>query len=479
MPTDETVVPILPDGAEPDANLLADDKGHAYPDGHTNITIVVEQGELHKAVDQSEKVLAETGQYFDSSGSIVAVCPDPATGSAIQRSITPNALTLLLSRHCKFIRKTNSGVSHIDPPQRHVTILHDCAEYDYLPKLNGISLQPFLRTDDSLVSVSGYDKDSQTYGYFDADKYQINESPTKGDAEAALKLLSSLLSEFEYEEPHDKAAALAAMLTATVRTSLPAAPMPFVRANVPGSGKGCQCEVIACFATPLPVEPQPFPTNETDCRKELLSVLMRSPRVVCFDNLTTDLTAYDSLCLALTSEKMSGRVLGVSKMATVSTRTLFTGNGNNVGPVDDTVRRTLQITLSPKSEHPANRRFKRPNLVADIRAERERYVSAALTIVVAYLQAGEPDTGCKPLNSFGDWSRLCRHPLVWLGLPDPATSTLTLMNDNPGRQQVGECIKQIYKQYRDKSFTVKRLAENADGDLKKFSKKSPPMMAKT
>ena len=112
--------------------------------------------------------------------------------------------------------------------------------------------------------------------------------------------------------------------------------------------------------------------------------------------------------------------------------------------------------------------FKRPNLVTDIRKNRERYVSAALIIVRAYIESGCPNTGCKPLNSYGDWSRLCRDPITWLGLPDPATSTLTLMNDNPSRLLTGQVIKAIRWKYGDRTFTVKQLVENSAGDLREL-----------
>ena len=76
-----------------------------------------------------------------------------------------------------------------------------------------------------------------------------------------------------------------------------------------------------------------------------------------FDNLTGDLVAHKSLCTALTSEYMSGRILGVSKTATVSTRALFLSSGNNVGPVQDMTRRCITIRLDPGCEMPAARSF--------------------------------------------------------------------------------------------------------------------------
>ena len=92
----------------------------------------------------------------------------------------------------------------------------------------------------------------------------------------------------------------------------------------------------------------------------LLAELLRSPAVIEFDNLTSDLVAHKSLCMALTSEFMSGRILGVSKIATVGTRVLFLSSGNNVSPVQDMTRRCVTIRLDPGCEMPSARNFKRP-----------------------------------------------------------------------------------------------------------------------
>ena len=50
----------------------------------------------------------------------------------------------------------------------------------------------------------------------------------------------------------------------------------------------------------------------------------------------------------LTAEYVTDRVLGYSKTATVRTRVLFLGSGNNVGPRDDMRRRVVTINLDPK-----------------------------------------------------------------------------------------------------------------------------------
>jgi hypothetical protein len=275
---------------------------------------------------------------------------------------------------------------------------------------------------------------------FDAREFSIPRSPSHDEVQTALALLLDLLTEFSFARDIDLAATLAAMLTATVRPSLDHAPMIHVRAHMVGSGKSYLCELVTALATPQPGTPTTFPCDDEECRKLLLAELLRAPAAIEFDNLTGDLVAHKSLCTVLTSEHMSGRILGVSKTATVNTRALFLSSGNNVGPVQDMTLRCITIHLDPGCEVPAACSFTRPDLVRDVLQQRGRYVSAALTIVRAWIGAGQPKTECKSLAGFGDWSDLCRQPLLWLGLADPTDSVFKAMAEDPDHETLGRIL---------------------------------------
>jgi hypothetical protein len=212
------------------------------------------------------------------------------------------------------------------------------------------------------------------------------------------------------------------------------------RAHMVGSGKSYACELITALATPQRGTPTTFPADDEECRKLLLAELLRAPAVIELDNLTSDLVAHKSLCTVLTSEHMSGRILGVSKTATVSTRALFLSSGNNVGPVQDMTRRCITIHLDPGCEVPAARSFRRPELVREVLRERGRYVAAALTIVRAWIVAGRPRADCKSMAGYGDWSDLCRQPLLWLGLADATESVFEAMAEDPDRETLDRLL---------------------------------------
>lgn len=426
-------------------------------------TIRVMAGEMNRVVDAAEQELAQSCRHYQRGGLIVTVVTDPGTRETRMQDISQQALVRALAGAATWERfdSRSSDWVRIDPPARHAGVLFDSPSYPHLPVLNGLARQPYLRPDGSLMIAAGYDPATGMFGVFDAREFSVPDNPTREQALAALSLLTELLAEFSFAGESDLAAALAAMLTAAIRPSLPHAPMYHVRAHMVGSGKSYLCELLTAFATPQRGTPTTFPDDDEECRKMLLAELLRAPAVIEFDNLTGDLVAHKSLCTVLTSEYMTGRILGFSKTATVSTRTLFLSSGNNVGPVQDMTRRCLSIRLDPGCEIPAARSFRRPDLVREVLRERGRYVSAALTIVRAWITAGRPMTTCKALAGYGDWSDRCRKPLLWLGCADPTVSVFVAMAKDPDREILGRLLKAWHSVFGSTAAMVRDAVRDA------------------
>lgn len=429
-------------------------------------TIRVIPGDMDRVVDAAERELTQSRRHYQRGGLIVSVVTDPGTRETRVQDITQPALARALAGAATWERFDGRVEDWVrtDPPARHTAVLFDATSYSHLPVLAGLARQPYLRPDGSLMTTAGYDSATGMFGVFDPREFSVPDAPTRAQGEAALAVLRDLLAEFSFADDVDLAAALVAMLSATVRPSLRLAPMFHVRAHMVGSGKSYLCELITAFATPQRGTPTSFPADDEECRKLLLAELLRGPAVIEFDNLTGDLVAHKSLCTTLTSEYMSGRILGVSKTATVSTKALFLSSGNNVGPVQDMTRRSLTIRLSPQCEVPAARCFTRPNLVRDVLRERGRYVSAAMTIIRAWIVAGRPIAQCKSLASFGDWSDFCRQPLLWLGCADPTGSLFEAMAEDPDRETLARMLTAWHAAYGKAPAMVReavRLAHNA------------------
>lgn len=405
-------------------------------------TIRVIAGEIHRISDKAEEALTNQKRYFQRGGLIVTIANDPSTKDVSVRELSQPALLSALSSASIWERYDSRSDSWaiIDPPQKIVSVVYDATNYIHLPPLNGLSHQPYLRPDGTFANDAGYDKQSGMFGIFDTKKFHFPEKLTKKDAEVALGKIADLLCEFSFAKDSDRAAALSAILTASIRPSLPLAPMFHAKAPQIGAGKSFLCKLITAFASPKYGAPTSFPHDDEECRKLLLAELLRAPAVLEFDNLTSDIIPHKSLCTTLTSEYLTGRILGVSKTTTVGTRTLFLSSGNNVSPVADMARRCLTITLDPKCETPANKVYKNTSLIQDVLKEREKFVSYALTIIRAWIVAGRPKSECTPLAGYSEWSDLCRQPLLWLGLPDCTHSISEAMSDDPDRETLGRLL---------------------------------------
>lgn len=421
-------------------------------------------GDLHRVVDAAEKELAGRGRHYQSGGLIASVSTDTTTGDPSVVPTSAPALTKELSAAASWERydARARGWVRCDPPERHVSILYDVQDFRYLPPLAGVARQPYFReSDGELVKEAGYDEKSQRFGVFNPKQFAISE-PTPDAARSALGMLDKLLGEFHFVSGADKAAALAAIFTAVVRPTLPHAPGFHVRAPVFGSGKTYLCELIGAFAGPAGNAKVSYPTTSEEATKVILSLLLTSPAVIEFDDMDTDWIPHGTIKRMLTADQITDRILGISKTATVSTRTLFLGSGNNVGPVRDLLRRVLTIHVDPRCATPATMSYS-GNPVERVRKNRGAYVAAVLTIILAWRKAGSPRADVENVVTFGGaWADYCRHPLIWLGHVDPATALLEQIKHDPDGDALASLMAVWRAEFGSTPTTVRKAVERAE-----------------
>lgn len=425
--------------------------------------IRVVTGDLHRVVDAAEKELADNGRHYQAGGLIVSVATDPMTGDPAIVPISAPALTRELSDVATWEKFNGSAKEWVrcDPPARHAAILYDAQRFRHLLPLEGLARQPYFRESDGvLISQPGYDKLSQRFGVFDRRQFVLPD-PSPDAARAALALLEDLLTEFHFRSATDRAAAMSAIFTAVARPSFPHAPAFHVRAPVFGSGKTYLCELIGAFAGPGGNAKVSYPTTSEEAGKVILSLLLTSPAVIEFDDMDTDWIPHGIIKRVLTAESVTERILGVSKTATVSTRILLLGSGNNVGPVRDLLRRVLTIHVDPRCATPATIAY-RGAPVEKVRQNRGKYVSAVLTIIQSWKKAGMPRAEAGSIVTYGGaWSDYCRYPLMWLGYPDPATTLLEQIRHDPDGDALGGLMAEWYSVFGSAPTTVRRVVERA------------------
>ncbi|MBM5571534.1 MULTISPECIES: hypothetical protein [Deefgea] len=404
--------------------------------------IEVSAGNLHNIVDQAEKTLSQSGRHFQASGLLATVQTCPTSGETAIVPVSQPSLMRDLSRLAAWKRfdKRKDAFVAIDPPEKYVRILFASTDYKHLPILRGIARQPYLRPDFSLVTEAGYDAETARYGVFNAAEYTVPANPTMDNAKSALAVLSEVIEECAFDAECDRAAALAAMLTAATRPSLRTAPAFLINAHVQGSGKSFLARLIASLSTPQSVPATAFTNDSDEMRKLLIALLLKSPAVINFDDMSGDIVPSETLKAVITEAFICGRLLGVSKDVICSTCALILFSGNNIEAIKDMARRVLCIQLDPRCETPTAREFKRPNIEMELQGNRAKYVTAALTIIRAWIVSGRQGVNCTPLASFSEWTELCRKPLIWLGMADPAQRFYEQLKSDPAAELLGRVL---------------------------------------
>ena len=229
-----------------------------------------------------------------------------------------------------------------------------------------------------------------------------------------------------------------------------------------GSGKTYLCELIGAFAGPAGNPKVSYPTTAEEATKMMLALLLTGPAVIEFDDMATDWIPHGVINRALTSDSITDRILGVSKTAAVSTRTLLLGSGNNVGPVRDLLRRVLTIHIDPRCATPATMAYQ-GSPVEKVRKNRAAYVADVLTIIQAWRRAGSPRADVGSIATYGGaWTEYCRQPLMWLGHPDPATALLEQIRHDPDSEALTTLLTEWRRAFSATPMTVRKVVERAE-----------------
>lgn len=324
-----------------------------------------------------------------------------------------------------------------DPPPRIIKqVLKDTTSWPF-PKLDAVLETVTMRPDGTILQEQGYDPKTRLFLDTGGVEFpKVKSKPTIDDAREALALLEDVVCDFPFDDSADdieglsRAVALSMMLCAVVRRILPICPGYGIDANEVSSGKTELAQVAACIATGRKTGERRFTNDEEELEKQLIAALWKGASVILFDNVgeATFITG-DKLCAAITEEKSTGRILGESREVTVPTNALIIFTGNHLTVAGDMNDRILLAKIVPDRKI-KERTFKHGKpLWKHVVKRRPDIVHAVLTLIRAYLDAGEPIVTNR--SRFPDWERLCCEPLVWLGLPGPTLAFERAKREDP------------------------------------------------
>jgi hypothetical protein len=222
-------------------------------------TIRLTAGQLPRNVKEAERaVLASGAPVFARAGALVRPVSETAdaagggkTNVTYLRAFTPDSFVVTLAESAIFQRydgRRRNWVD-VDPPLALVrAVLSNDGKWVF-PKVAGVIMTPTLRPDGSLIDTPGYDAATELYLSGTLQLPPIPPQPTRDEALDALATLKDLFGEFPFKTTLDCSVAVAALLSALLRGSMPTAPIVLVTANESSTGKSFLVNTIAAVVT--------------------------------------------------------------------------------------------------------------------------------------------------------------------------------------------------------------------------------------
>ncbi len=434
-------------------------------------TLDVVPGEIDQLATAAEAALCSSGLPIFQRGNalVIPVSHDvPAAhgrmtlAAGLKELSSPGLVDHLAQAACfQHWNARSKKMTPTNPPGLVASvILSRCGQWT-LPTISGVITTPTLRPDGSLLTAPGYDVATRLYHVPDPALRLpvIKPKPTREDALAALKLLESLLDEFPFVADVDKAVALSGLISPPLRGMLPVVPLHAIRASTPGTGKSFLVDLASAISTARPCPVLAAGEKDEETEKRLVGALVAAFPIVSIDNCNGELGG-DLLCQAIERPLIRVRILGDSDTPEIESRATFFATGNGLRVRGDMTRRTLICSLDAHVERPELRTFSH-NPLERILDDRGAFVGAALTIVRAWLTAGQPNRIKPATASFQDWSNIVRSALVWLGCADPAATMEQARNDDPELSELRQVVGAWHEEYQAIPQVSGKVAEDA------------------
>ena len=354
------------------------------------------------------------------SGYLEPINPHDSDGPAQVRLVDAAHIAATVNWQC-WPYKQKDAASTPSPARLTVEIAKDAVSRpDLCPRLRVLRRvvhTPVVRRDGSILSTPGYDP-SSGFLYLPPAGLSVTVpvAPSLSDVSSSVALLSEMLDGFVWAGEHDMANFLGILLTPLL-TSL--VPPPYklgvISAPQPGSGK----TLLAGVARILHggVFRSEMPEDDAELRKQVSAILdTTTGPVVVIDNVTGVLRS-STLSGLLTSGVWDDRRLGSNDVISRTNDRFWLLTGNNVTLGGDLARRALWVTIDPKVPHPERRTgFAIPVLERWVADNRGRLLSALLTLVRAWVNAGMPLPAEDRSDVYTSWRQVIRGILANAGV---------------------------------------------------------------
>lgn len=441
--------------------------------------ITLARGTLPQILDAADAALGERDrslfEYFgrmvrltepEQNGAASADLVQRRPGAILLREVTSPNLCDRLTRVARWQRWDARAGCYVPadvPVDVAQALLARSGEWRKIPPLRGFVEAPTLRDDGSVFDAPGYDKASQLFFVGSRPSGYSTPCETREHARDALEKLQAAFYDLPFVDDQDKTAAYAAVLTALVRRVLPSAPLVGITAPAPGTGKSLLADAISIIATGRRAAVLGLGKDDIEGDKRLTSALLAGDAVIAIDNVERPMFG-DLICQALTQPNIRIRPLGSGYLISTPTNICMLVTANNLDVRGDLRRRVMLVRLDARVERPELRRFT-VDFLQEIARQRGELVQAALTIVRAYLASGDAQSDLPTFGGFEHWSRWCREPLTWLGLPDPLLASEILRAQDPDLVIQQQFFAAWFRVFEDGPVTAAHVVAASDPQI--------------
>jgi hypothetical protein len=395
-------------------------------------------------------------------------------GEVVSQPLSEPAAKGLLARCATWVRlrvdKEGFPVTTATfPPTTVVRDLLALGHWPELPSLAGVVHCPTFGPSGKLHAHPGYNPETRLYH---AGSLRLGETQPTGDAVRKAKelLLGELLVDFPFDGAASRAHALALLLLPFVRPLIDGpTPVHAIDAPTPGTGKGLLANACAYPARGRDLAAMPAAQDDGEWRKRLTALLLRSDSHILIDNITHPLDSA-SLAAALTQPVWADRLLGQTLSLHLPIQQVWIATGNNLVVSDEIARRCVRIRLDANLERPDQRSgFRHAHLMQWVRRRRPALVTAAVTLVQAWVEAGMPRFTAQHKGSYEVWAE------VMGGILQVADVEGFLANDHELYEaamtetaRLAEFVEAWHQHYGEQEVQLKelfKLASRPDGVL--------------
>ena len=384
--------------------------------------IVVTLSNTEEVCAKTSKILAESSngdQVFKAASGLVKVgCSYPKTIRQVMKKhelgedfpkmpIIQYFKTFSLgARIEKDIAFLNSSGKEIPCPTNVLKIVEEGLSEDFKP-LSGIIEHPFVNTDFQIVQKNGYDDQTGLYATLHH-KLKVTLMKPK---DAYPYLAYEVFDEFPFASDLDRCVAVSALLTCVQRPVIAGDsgfPGFAVISPTQSSGKTTLCQLISYSVYNRAIPATNFTDDENELSKHLLAILREGHACVLFDNMQAGTEVRSNvLAKAMSSDTLSGRLLGDTKTIEVPSSVIWMFTGNSIYMQGDFATRIYPININANMENPDSRHFKRTDIGEWAIDNRKKIISAILSIILA----AKKEVKMAGASRFPLWDRFVRQPL--------------------------------------------------------------------